>query len=193
MSKKPLQTGAQEEKQIISAVKKGDSERFHEIELRYHEKLFFYLRHLVGSKEEAEDILQDVFLKTFKTLDQFDNRRKFSSWIYRIAHNEAVNFIKRKNKFRSVSWEDIVSTRDRLALADDTRSPQENWIRFERRASVRQALKELPPKYREVLLLRFYFERSYDEIAHIIGKPRNTVGTLISRAKKRLVNLLREI
>lgn len=178
------------EQRIISAVKKGETEQFREIELLYHDKILFYLRHLVGSKEEAEDILQDVFMKVFATMSRFDNRRKFSSWMYRIAHNEAMNHLKHRNKYRSVSWEDIVSVKDRMETSDREDSPQERWVRGERRVEVRRALQTLPQKYREALLLRFYFEKSYDEIADIIGKPRNTVGTLISRAKARLVRAL---
>lgn len=181
-----------EEQMILTAVKGGDTERFHEIENRYHDKILFYLWHLVGSKEEAEDLLQDVLVKAYGAMSHFDNRKHFSSWIYRIAHNEAVNHLKRRNRCRSISWEDIVSRKDRLDISDHQDSPQERWIRGERRVEVRRALKLLSPKYREVLLLRYYFEKSYDEISEIINRPRNTVGTLISRAKKRLMRILSE-
>ncbi len=193
MKRSSTRKNAKEEQSILTAVKGGDTERFHEIEERYHDKILFYLWHLVGSKEEAEDILQDVLMKIYKSMSSFDNRKRFSSWIYRIAHNEAINHLKRRNRFRSISWEDIVNVKDRLSTSDRQDSPQERWIRGERRSEVRRAIKKLPPKYREVLLLRYYFERSYDEIADIINKPRNTVGTLISRAKKRLVKVLSEV
>lgn len=190
MSKTSAIQKAKEERVILKAVKGGDTQRFHEIESRYHDKILFYLWHLVGSKEEAEDILQDVLVKVYKSMDQFDNRKHFSSWIYRIAHNEAINHLKKRNRCRSISWEDIVSTKDRLSASGHEDSPQEDWIRKERRTEVREALQELPPKYREVLLFRYYFEKSYDEIAEIIEKPRSTVGTLISRAKRRLVEIM---
>jgi RNA polymerase sigma-70 factor (ECF subfamily) len=190
MSKTSAIQKAKEERVILKAVKGGDTQRFHEIESRYHDKILFYLWHLVGSKEEAEDVLQDVLVKVYKSMDQFDNRKHFSSWIYRIAHNEAINHLKKRNRCRSISWEDIVNVKDRLSMSDHQDSPQERWIRSERRVEVRHALKLLPPKYREVLLLRYYFEKSYDEVAEIIDKPRNTVGTLISRAKKKLVKVL---
>lgn len=190
MSEVSSTKNSKEEQSILTAIKNGDTERFHEIEGRYHDKILFYLWHLVGSKEEAEDILQDVLLKVFNSLNRFDNRKRFSSWIYRIAHNEAINHLKRRNRTRLISWEDIVSSKDRIATSDHEDSPQELWIRKERRTEVRQALQRLPSMYREVLLLRYYFERSYSEIAEIVGKPRNTVGTLISRAKRRLVEVV---
>lgn len=190
MSKVSTKKKSKEEQVILAAVKGGDLERFYEIEERYHKRILFYLWHLVGSREEAEDILQDVLMKTYKSIGQFDNRKRFSSWIYRIAHNEAINHLKKRNRSRSISWEDIVNVKDQLSVSDQQDSPQEHWIRKERRSEVRMALKELPPKYREVLLLRYYFERSYEEIAEIINKSKNTVGTLISRAKGKLIKVL---
>jgi len=175
---------------IVADIKRGEKKRFQEIEARYHNKLFFYLRHLVGSKEESEDLLQNVFIKAFEKIHTFDNRRQFSSWIYRIAHNEAVNWLKRRNKRRLVSWEDVVSIKDKLITASDEYSPQDNWIRKELRDEVRGALDKLPKQYKEVLVLRFYFDHSYEEISEIIGKPKNTVGTLINRAKKKLIKVI---
>lgn len=184
---------SKEEQRIVSAIKRGETDRFHEIEGVYHDKLLFYLWHLLGSKDEAEDILQDVFLKAYNNLGKFDNRRPFSSWVYRIAHNEAINYLKRRNKQRTMSWEDIVTVKDRLDSANQDDSPQEAWVRRERRDEVRAALKKLSPKYREVILLRYYFDHSYEEMSDILAKPVNTVGTLLSRAKKRLLEILSEV
>lgn len=193
MKRKSVKKHSKEEQSIVRAVKQGDTERFHEIEGKYHDKLLFYLWHLLGSKDEAEDILQDVFIKAFNNLERFDNRRSFSSWVYRIAHNEAINYLKRRNKQRSISWEDIVTIKDRLESADRGDSPQEAWIRRERRDEVRSALKKLSTKYREAILLRYYFDHSYEEMGDILEKPVNTVGTLLSRAKKRLLEILSEV
>lgn len=192
MSKNIANRDFEEEQSILSAVKKGETGRFREIEKSYHKKILFYLWHLLGSKEEAEDILQNVFMKVYASIGSFDNRKHFSSWIYRIAHNEAMNYLKRRNRFRSISWEDIASVKDRAEASDHEDSPEERWVRAENRNAVRNALKKLPPKYREALFLRYYSDHSYDKIAEIIGKPRNTVGTLISRAKKRLLKALGE-
>lgn len=191
-AKKSLTQG-KADKKTIRDFRSGENEQFGDLAERYRQKILFYLWHLVGSKEEAEDILQDVLMKVYKSMDRFDNRKHFSSWIYRIAHNEAINHLKHRNRARSISWEDIVNVKDRLETSDHEDSPQERWVRSERRIEVRQALQKLPQRYREVLLLRYYFEKSYEEIAEIIDKPRNTVGTLISRAKSKLVEVLREV
>jgi len=82
-----------EDNTLIKLVKSGHSEIYDEIVKRYEKKLFSYIYRLVGNKEEAEDILQNVFVKAYKNIKTFDIERKFSSWIYRIAHNEATNLL----------------------------------------------------------------------------------------------------
>ncbi|KKQ79764.1 MAG: RNA polymerase sigma factor SigW [Candidatus Moranbacteria bacterium GW2011_GWD2_38_7] len=86
--------------ELIKVIHTQNREAYKELFARYQKKLFTYIFHLVGNKDETEDILQSVFQKTFKNIEHFDTSRKFSSWIYRIAHNEAVNFLKRRSKRR---------------------------------------------------------------------------------------------
>lgn len=163
---------------------------YREIVKRYQKKLFIYLYHLVGNKEETEDLLQNVFVKVYNHINSFDARRKFSSWIYRIAHNEAVNFLKKRSKKRFVSWEDIVSSKDKLELSRHIVSPLDTWVDGELKREAEKALDRLPEKYREVLVLRYFLDKSYEEISEILGKPVNTVGTLLNRAKKKLLKVI---
>ena len=102
--------------QLVKIIRHGDHERYAELIERYRGKLFAYLYCLIGQKDETDDILQNVFIKVYKNLARFDQSRKFSSWIYRIAHNEAVNHIKRKYLKKFVSWEDIVTAKDNLEI-----------------------------------------------------------------------------
>ena len=175
---------------LVGLVRSGHPEVYGEIIKRYQRKLFFYVYRLVGSKEETEDILQNVFVKAYGNIKTFDMERKFSSWIYRIAHNEAINFLKRRNKRKFISWEDIVASKDKMETKSEEKSPIENWIREESRLEVRGALEKLPEKYRNVLMLRYFSEKSYQEIGKIIKSPVNTVGTLINRAKKKLMTVI---
>ena len=172
--------------ELIDVVRGGQTEQYAKIIERYQGKLFAYLYRLIGNRDEAEDLLQDVFIKAYKNLRSYDSSRKFSSWIYRIAHNEAVNFIKRKSLKRFVSWEDISSTKDKLESSSNEESADGAWIRKESIKEVDDAINKLPIKYKQVLLLRYFSDKSYDEIGEILGKPVNTVGTLINRAKKKL-------
>lgn len=175
---------------LISLIKDGHPEIYDEIVKRYEKKLFSYIYRLVGNREEAEDILQNVFVKTYRNIKTFDIERKFSSWIYRIAHNEAINFLKKRNKKKFVSWEDIVASKDKMETKSNERSPIDIWIRKESAMEVNQAMDRLPEKYRKVLMLKYFSEKSYEEISKTIGSPVNTVGTLISRAKKKLMTVI---
>jgi len=178
---------------IVKKIQLGRKELFFEIEKTYGKKLYFYIYHLIGSKEDVEDVLQNVFIRAFEKIHSFDTSRQFSSWIYRIAHNESINWMKRNRKRYTISWDDVSATKDKREMSLEDESLEEKWERKELRVNIRSALKRLPHKYREVLILRFYLEKSYEEIGSIIGKPRNTVGTLINRAKKKMGVLLENI
>jgi len=180
-----------EDNVLIGWIKKGHPEIYDEIVIRYQKKLFSYVYRLVGNKEEAEDILQNVFVKAYRNIASFDVERKFSSWIYRIAHNEAINFLKRRNKRKFISWEDIVASKDKMETKSEERSPIDLWIREESRLEVQMALNRLPEKYQKVLMLRYFSEKSYAQIGKIIKSPVNTVGTLINRAKKKLMAIVK--
>lgn len=172
--------------ELVKIIRDKDSNRYGEMAERYRGKLFAYLYRLVGSKEESEDLLQDVFMKVYKNLDSYDTQRKFSSWIYRIAHNEAVNYIKRRSLKRFIPWENVTVTKDKLEMSSTEEGAEVSWIRKESRREIERAIKKLPLKYQQVLILRYYLDKPYEEISEISGKPVNTVGTLINRAKKKL-------
>lgn len=173
--------------ELVKIICEKDSELYGEIIKRYEGKLFAYLYKLINSREEAQDILQDVFIKAYKNLRSYDTKRKFSSWIYRVAHNEAVNFIKRKSLKKFIPWESVTTSKDKLEISNFENEAEKNWARKETKKEMDEALNKLPFKYKQVIDLRYYKEKSYEEIGRILKKPVNTVGTLISRAKKKLL------
>lgn len=173
--------------EIVSLVQAGKKDLFSKINERYQGKLFAYLYRLIGSREEAKDLLQDVFVKAFKNIKSYDTSRNFSSWIYRIAHNESVNYIRRKGLKKFISWEDVTSIKDKIASNKTEDGMEDIWLRKEKIKEVEKIMDRLPDKYRQVLMLRYYSEKSYEEISKVLRKPVNTVGTLISRAKKKMM------
>jgi RNA polymerase sigma-70 factor (ECF subfamily) len=177
---------------LIVIAKKQNTLAYKELFSRYQKKLFTYIYHLVGNKEETEDILQNVFSKTYKNIEHFDISRKFSSWIYRIAHNESVNFLKRKSKRYTISWDDVLTTKDKLESASDEERPEEKIEHQEITREVDWALEKIPEKYQQVLKLRYFDELSYQDMSKILNKPINTVGTLINRAKRKLSEVVDE-
>jgi len=172
--------------ELVKLIQAGNADLFAVVIERYQGKLFAYLYRLIGGREEAEDLLQDVFIKAFRNLKSYDSDRKFSSWIYRIAHNEAVNYIKRKSLKRFISWEDVTSTKDKLVSNNTEDGADREWLRKEAIQEIDEAINNLPIKYKQVLILRYYSEKSYEEISEILQKPVNTVGTLINRAKRKM-------
>ncbi|HPN54669.1 MAG TPA: RNA polymerase sigma factor [Candidatus Moranbacteria bacterium] len=150
---------------------------------RYEEKLLRYImRILAGTKEDAEDILQDVFLSAYKNLNDFDQDLKFSSWIYRIAHNKVVShFRKVTARPKTMTYEGDSQLLNILASEEDIAKSME---KRHDAARVRDIIDNLDEKYREVLVLKFLEEKDYKEISDILEKPMGTVATLINRAKK---------
>jgi RNA polymerase sigma-70 factor, ECF subfamily len=150
---------------------------------RYEKKLLRYImRILSGTKEDAEDILQDVFLSAYKNLNDFDQDLKFSSWIYRIAHNKVIShFRKVTARPKTMTYEGDSQLLNILASEEDIAKSME---KRHDAAEVRDVLDELDEKYREALVLKFLEEKDYKEISDILEKPMGTVATLINRAKK---------
>lgn len=157
---------------------------------RYEDKLTRYLRRLgVHVHEDRQDLLQEVFIKVYKNLYGFDRNLSFSSWVYRIAHNEVISWYRKK----SVRPEGhmMADTEELFLFIPDTRANAEQLVDSVINAKLlHQALIELEPKYRDPIILRFFEYKEYDEISDILKIPIGTVGTLISRGKKRLQTLL---
>ena len=178
------------DEEVVEHVLGHDPQCFDEITRRYQGKLMAYLWRFVGDADEASDILQDVFVKAFNKLDTFDLEKKFSPWIYRISHNEAVNHLKRKSRKHFIGLEDISTSKDKLKASDTDDASLDQWFQKELRAEIKDALSQLPPHYREIIILRYFEDQSYQEIGKILDKPTNTVGTLLRRAKRRLLKVM---
>jgi RNA polymerase sigma-70 factor (ECF subfamily) len=175
------------DEQVVEAILKGDKELYREIIKRYEKKLSHYLLKFLSDRDDIEDTLQVIFIKVYKNLYGFDVGKKFSSWIYRIAHNEAVNHLKKRRAGR-ISLDDV-----EYKLIDEKADIRSQADRMFLKEDVEKVLNEMNIKYKEPLVL-FYFENmSYDEISDILRIPKNTVGTLIMRGKNSIKSQLEEI
>ncbi|MDD3662443.1 MAG: RNA polymerase sigma factor [Candidatus Pacebacteria bacterium] len=169
-------------KSDIDLVKEAliDADWFFCLSKRYEEKLLRYIQRISKfSREDTEDVLQEVLIKTYYNLNDFDPSLKFSSWIYRIAHNQTVSEIRKRVVRPTVYLED----KDLEGLKDLFDIEKEIDISYEKK-KIEKALSLLSEKYREVLILRFLEEKEYLEIADILKKPVSTIGNLIARGKK---------
>lgn len=162
------------DEEIVEKVQSHDQELYAVIMERYQAKLLRYANGLIKDEHKAMDVVQESFIKAFINLNSFHTKKKFSSWIYRIVHNEAMNVVKKYPK--------------EMPLFDDIDFPSEENIEkaFEQQemiAMVEQCLKKIPIAYVEPLALRYIEEKSYEEISDILHIPMGTVATRISRAK----------
>jgi RNA polymerase sigma-70 factor (ECF subfamily) len=156
---------------------------------RYEQKLDRYIRRLgIISKQDREDVLQNIFVKTYKNIQGFDTTLSFSAWIYRIAHNEAISFFRRK-KVRPEGHLVDDGEQVLLAILDeyDFTKDIDRKINGKRIAKWVQKLDEI---YQDIIILRYFEDREYKEISDILKIPEGTVGTLLYRAKKKLKTLL---
>lgn len=171
------------------------SEEFGRIIEKYQEPLRRYIRRMARpSKDDLEILLQDIFIKTYENLNDFDQSLTFSSWIYRIAHNESIDFLRKKKKF-GPSLDDATYDDDTVALAETIASDTDIAKEVDKeyiKKSIIAVLEDLEPKYRSVLVLKFLEEKDYEDISDILRKPPGTVATLIHRAKKEFKRLALE-
>lgn len=173
------------DEELVVAVRERDQELFSEIIRRYQTKLTHYLRKFIGVPDELEDVLQEVFIKVYRNLYGFNAGRRFSPWIYRIAHNEAVNHIA-KNK-NAVSLDD-----QEWEIIDEAVDIKADVDRGLLKRVLEDGLQKMNNKYREPLILYFFEEKSYEEISDILHIPSSTVGVLIMRAKAQLKQIVQQ-
>jgi RNA polymerase sigma-70 factor (ECF subfamily) len=168
----------------------ADKEEFGVLIGRYEEKLARYLARLgLASREDREDVLQNAFLKAYRNLNSFDPELSFSSWMYRITHNEAMSFFRARTARPTVTLGED-SERLLMEIKDESSNTAALADLRLSAAELERGLAKLAPKYRDVLTLRFFEERSYTDMSDILELPVGTVSTLIHRAKKALKDAL---
>lgn len=169
-----------------------DKESFGLLISRYEERLTRYVRRIGRfSNEDVEDILQESFIKAYRYLNDFDKSLSFSSWMYRITHNEAISFY-RKKIVRPEGHLDADSETTLLFIQSDISSSELSFDAGVSQEEIHRALQLLPAKYRDVIVLRFFEHKEYDEISDILKIPIGSVGTLLHRGKKQMGEILNQ-
>lgn len=156
---------------------------------RYQAKILYYVRRLgISSLEDSQDIVQDIFLKVYLNLNDFKPNLKFSSWLYRIAHNQVISSF-RKHQARPEAYSSPLDDVALNLLSNDILLDSQIDKKI-LKESLMEAINKLEPKYREIIILKFFEEKSYQEISDILKKPEGSVASLLNRAKKSLKKLL---
>jgi RNA polymerase sigma-70 factor (ECF subfamily) len=164
---------------IVAQIVSGQKELFRLLVQRHKPAVYGMGLSFFRNPEDASDFVQEVFLKVFRNLSRFEGRSRFSTWLYKIAYNTAVNGVTRKREYQSLA-EDVP--------AAEGDSPERKLLRAAAQEAVLGAITELPGRYRVCVDLFFFYDRSYQEIEAITGFPVNTIKSHVFRAKK----LLRE-
>jgi len=166
------------DEEALKQVQRGEVEAFEVIVERYQEKLLRYGRKFLNRNEDIEEIVQEIFVKAYVNAKGYDTSRKFSSWIYRIAHNEFVNALKKK---KPLYFFDLDILLPRFVAKKNL---EEETFRKEDREKISSLMDKLEFKYKEPLILHYFEDLSYKDISDILRIPVSTVGIRIKRAKE---------
>ena len=172
----------------------GDEQSYKQLVEKYRRALHFHILKMVSDREQVEDLVQETFVKAFDNLNSYNTNYAFSTWLYRIATNHTIDYL-RKKKLQTLSIDEPVKTKSgemEMQLPDDSARTDRDIIQKQRKKMVQQAIAELPKKYRKVIQLRHMEEKSYQEISEVLDKPLGTVKAHIFRAREMLYKALKD-
>ena len=179
--------------ELVAAVLDGDRERFGALVDRYQARLVNYLFRLLRNVDDAHDLAQEVLVKVYQVLDRYDPQFKFSTWLFRVAQNAAIDQIRRRRlKLVSLRQDDDEGDGRDWDLPSPERGPYGEMRNRERGDAIQEAIDTLPWEYRELILLRHFGELPYDEIAHLKQMPLGTVKNKLFRGRQMLKDKLQE-
>ncbi len=172
----------------------GDENAYKKLVDKYERALYFHILKMIKDREQVEDLVQETFVKAFDNLNTYSTNYAFSTWLYRIATNHTIDYL-RKKKLKTLSIDEPMKTKDgemEMQLPDESAGTDRNIIKKQRQKIVQKAIKDLPKKYRLVIEMRHMEEKSYQEIADVLDLPLGTVKAHIFRARELLYKALKD-
>ncbi|GET30882.1 DNA-directed RNA polymerase sigma-70 factor [Prolixibacter sp. SD074] len=190
-----LSENARRDLELVRLAREGDGHAFARLMNRYKDAIYFMLLKMVNNRADAEDLTIEAFGKAFTNLHQYSPKFAFSTWLFRIASNNGIDFL-RKRRTNTVPLENPDTDRNdseyNSNFKSETLSPEEKYIRQQRANILRRMVGRLKPRYRMLVELRYFKEYSYDEIAKELNLPLGTVKVQLFRAREMLFNLLKK-
>ena len=187
------QQGTPDDAKFIERLRSRDERAFNELVRLYERRVYALVFRMLGRRDEAEDVAQDVFVQVFKAIEQFRGESKLSTWVYRIAVNQCKNRSKYNSRRHANEQDDVEAVAERVPLNEakgvttsDVSRPDDLYAGHEVERVVQQCIARLEPEFREVLVLRDVEDLSYEEIAQITGLADGTVKSRIHRARGQL-------
>lgn len=193
LAQRRLDSRAEDSRNIKKALK-GDQVAYRAILKKYHDQVYNLLYRMVHDKDEVEDLTQEAFIKAFNSLKNFNEEFAFSTWLYKIATNNCIDYI-RKKKLATFSIDKPLESKDgeySFEIPDTTYQPDKDLIAGQRTRILEEAVNALPEKYRQVIMMRHTEDKDYQEIADELQLPLGTVKAHIFRAREILYKRLKK-
>ena len=179
---------------VVKATKNNDQQAFSDLMDRYKDSIYFMLLKMVNNKDDAEDLTIEAFGKAFNSLKQYTPNYAFSTWLFKIASNNCIDFLRKKKK-KILSIDNSIENKDgdeiAIELKSDARTPEQETIRDQKIEVMRTYVKKLKPRYETLVEMRYFKEMSYEEISTELGLPLGTVKAQLFRAREFLYNLMK--
>lgn len=181
------------DEELIERFQKGDREAFEKIVERYKDQLLNFAYRFLGSRQEAEDVVQDTFLRVYRNRKAYRRVARFSTWIYTIAGNLAKTELRKRKRRKLFSISDLGFEEKDYEISDLSHNPEDDVEGTLKEEIIQREIEKLPPKFREVIILRDVQGLSYEEIALILKIPIGTVKSRVNRARLRLQKRLKHL
>jgi len=188
-----LSAKAQQDIELVEKAKHGDQQAYAQLLGSYRDAIYFMLLKMVNNPSDAEDLTIEAFGKAFKNLDQYTPNYAFSTWLFKIATNNCIDFI-RKKRGSHLSLDQTLDNEENISpsaiLQSDHPDPEANMINQQKIMRLREVVLKLKPRYRNLIELRYFKEYSYEEISTELDLPIGTVKAQLFRARELLLNIL---
>ncbi|MDB9964176.1 sigma-70 family RNA polymerase sigma factor [Vicingaceae bacterium] len=186
---------ANEDVELVNAAKSGDQSAYTAIMVRYREPIYYLVLKMIRNESDAEDISIEAFEKAFKKLDQYIPEYAFSTWLFRIATNQCIDFI-RKKKLKTTLIDNVIDDGEsggtKIQIRGTSKDPEETYIKQEKIELMREYVYKLEEPYKTLVTLRYFKEWSYEEIMIELEVPLGTVKAQLFRSRALLSNLMRK-
>jgi RNA polymerase sigma-70 factor (ECF subfamily) len=189
-----LSDKAQRDYKLVTEALNGDQKAYTKLMGLYRDPLFFMMKRMVQNIDDAEDLTIEVFGKAFKMLEKYTPKFAFSTWLFKIASNHCIDFLRKQNKHKMLSIDETIDDED-IAPGDiikaETLDPEEKMIREQKDSLLQDFIKKLHPDYQEILKLKYFYGMSYLEIADELSIPLGTVKARLFRSKELLLTTIK--
>lgn len=188
---KNLSDKAKKDLELVNKAIKGEQQAYSKLLSRYRDAIYYMLLKMVNHPTDAEDLTIETFGKAFRNLNQYTPNFAFSTWLFKIATNNCIDFIRKQRKtLISIDQNHMDKDSTPMTIQENSPDPEETMIKIQKAALMRNVVDQLKPRYKNLIVLRYFKEYSYEEIAHELDLPLGTVKAQLFRAKELLYNML---